>query len=180
MFKLSGVVILALAVSGCSTFAVPRYSADAETVSALRAVGEVKVKVGAFGNGPGDQSRAGVITCRGFGPVKTPNAEPYSEYVRKALISELLMANIYAESAPVELTGTLDKLNFSSNSGKWVSAMTLTSSNGSSLSVEDTYKFTTSFIGETACTQTALAGMGAVQELIKKAVRDPGFPKLLK
>ena len=180
MLKLSAAVVLTLTITGCSTFAVPRYSADAETVSALRSMGEVKVNVGPFNNGPGDQSKSGVLTCRAFGPVKTPNAEAYSEYVRKALISELVMANLYAEKAPVELTGTLDKLNFSSNSGKWVSGLTLKSSNGNSLSVEDTYKFTTSFIGETACTQTALAGLGAVQELIKKAVRDPSFPKLLK
>ncbi len=113
--------------------------------------------------------------CRGVGPIKTPDGEPFSGFVRKAFLDELRMANAFSESAPVTLTGNLDAIDFSSNSGQWNLALTVKSSNGKVMSVSDAYAYTSSFYGETACNQTAQAFMPAVQNLVGKVVCSPQF-----
>jgi len=134
------------------------------------------VNVGAFGaTKPGEKE----IMCRGVGPIKTPDGEPFSEFVRKAMLDELKISTIYSANAPVTLTGNLDAIDFSSASGSWNLALTLKSSNGKSISVAEQYAFTSSFYGETACNQTAQALMPAVQNLVGKAVRSPEFPALV-
>ncbi|CAM5786380.1 hypothetical protein CCAE64S_01752 [Castellaniella caeni] len=57
--------------------------------------------------------------------------------------------------------------------------LTLKSSNGRSMSLTESYPYTTSFYGETACNQTAQALMPAVQDLVGKAVRSPEFKTLV-
>lgn len=162
--------------AGCSTYAAPRYAVSTDNVVALRALNGNTVNVGAFeATEPGKSE----IMCRGVGPIKTPDGEPYSEFIRKAFLDELRMANVYSPNAPVTLTGHLDTVDFSSASGQWNLAMTINSSNGKSLSVSENYAFTTSFYGETACNQTAQAFMPAVQNLVGKVVRSPEFPVLL-
>jgi hypothetical protein len=170
------VMSLASFVSGCSTYAVSRYSVSVENVTGLRKLNGQTVNVGPF-TAKGAESSS--IGCRAVGPIKTPDGEPFSQYVRKAFISELTMAEVYSAAASVTLTGTLDHLDFSSTSGAWQMGLTVSSSNGKSLHVEESYDFSSSFFGETACNQTAQAFMPGVQDLIGKLVRDPGFKTLL-
>jgi len=176
----AGIALLVLA--GCSTYAVPRYSVSADTVAALRAVGEVKVDVGAFAdqNAPGANDRPGEMMCRGVGPIKTPDGETYAEYIRKALISELIIADIYAQGSPTSLTGTVSGLDFSSTSGTWTVGLEIKSNNGRSVAVTNIYKYKSSFVGETACNQTAQAALGAIQDTIKRVVTHADFKALLK
>ena len=101
------------------------------------------------------------------------------EFVRKALLDELKIANSYSPSAPVTITGNLDAIDFSSNSGNWNLALTVKASNGKSMSVSESYAYTSSFYGETACNQTAQAFMPAVQNLVGKVVRSPEFIALV-
>ena len=117
--------------------------------------------------------------CSGVGPIKTPDGEPFSEFIRKALIDELKMANAFSTTAPVTLTGNLDQIDFSSHTGNWNLAMTIKSSNGRFLAVTEEYSYTTSWYGETACNQTAQALMPAVQNLVGRIVRSPDFIALL-
>ena len=171
------VVILSVTVlSGCSTYAAQRYSISADNVTALRALGGKTLNVGSF-----TSSQPGLkeIMCRGVGPIKTPDGEPFADFIRKALIDELRMANAYAVNAPITLTGNLTQIDFSSNSGNWTLALTVSSSNGKSLTITENYPYTTSFYGETACNQTAQALMPAVQNLVGKVVRSPEFLTLL-
>jgi len=168
---------LLAALSGCSTYAIPNYSISADTVADLRTKVPGKVALGDFKSAEGI---TGDIMCRGVGPVKTPEGEPYAQYIRNALRSELIMAERYDEASPMLLTGNLDTFTFSSNSGNWTVGLTVASSNGKSLRVEQQHDFTTSFFGETACNQTAQAGMGAVQKTIGAVVRDPAFPSLVR
>jgi hypothetical protein len=164
-------------LTGCSTFATSRYSSSVDNVMSLREHKGQKVKVGNFTSfEPG----LSVITCRGVGPVKSPDGEPYSEYIRKALTDELKMAEVYSVDSPVTLTGQLNSMNFSSTSGNWEMSLTVNSSNGTSVTVNENYKYTTSYVGETACQQTAQAFMPAVQDLIGKLVRGPEFKTLIK
>jgi hypothetical protein len=117
--------------------------------------------------------------CRGVGPIKTPDGEPFSEYVRKAPLNELQNANAYSASAPVTITGNLDAIDFSSTVGSWNMALSVASSNGRSMAVYESYSFTSSFYGETACNQTAQALMPAVQNLIGKLVQSSEFIELV-
>jgi hypothetical protein len=166
-------------LTGCSTYAASRYSISAETVSALRAYRPQTVAVAPFtATKPGESE----ITCRGVGPIKTPDGEPFEEFIRKALIAELTIAEIYAASAPVTLTGRVEDIDFSSGwtDAAWTIRLAVSSSNGKKLVVAENYAFKSSYVGEVACNQTAHALMPAVQNLVGKVVRDPGFAELLR
>ncbi|MDP9033527.1 MAG: hypothetical protein M3O50_01865 [Myxococcota bacterium] len=170
------VVVLAVLIApGCSTYAVSRYAVSAPNVAALRMLRGHPINVGAFSAA----EEVSKIDCRAVGPIKTPDAESFTEYVRAALISELEMAEVYSVTAPVTLTGTLDQIDFSSVSGQWNLGLTVVSSNGKRLRVDETYGFTSSYFGETACNQTAQAFMPGVQDLIAKLVKDPAFRSLV-
>lgn len=177
MKYLPAVILASVMISGCSTYSANRYSISTDNVVALRSLNGKTVNIGSF-TGTRDANRSEIM-CRGVGPIKTPDSEAFPEYVRKALLDELRIANAHSSSAPVTLTGNLDSIDFSSNSGSWNLALTVKSSNGKSLSLNESYKFTSSFYGETACNQTAQALMPAVQNLVGKLVRSPEFPSLL-
>jgi hypothetical protein len=52
--------------------------------------------------------------CRGVGPIKTPDGEPFADFVKSALVSELKIAGVYAPGAPAQITGRLNSIDFSS------------------------------------------------------------------
>jgi hypothetical protein len=169
-------LLLILVLVGCSTYAVDRYSISADNVTAFRALDVEKISVGEFTSfKPGLKE----IMCRGVGPIKTPDGNSFAEYIRESFIDELQIAEIYSTVAPIILTGHLENINFSSADGKWNLALTIKSSNEQSILVEEEYRYTTSFYGETACNQTAQALMPSVQNLIKKIVTNPNFPNLV-
>jgi hypothetical protein len=163
--------------SACSSYAVTPYGVSVANVAALKQTSGQTVGVKLF-------TATGVskteINCRAVGPVKTPDGQPFEEYIRKAFIDELKVADLYSESSPVTLGGNLDQIDFSSTSGNWVMGVTLKSSNGRSLAVTNTYSYETSFVGEKACALSAQAFGPAVQALVGKIVNDPEFAGLLK
>jgi len=183
-----GLLLVALLGAACSSYTIPRYGLSAENVTGLKKVGQ-KVNVGRFTATPLGRAEIG---CRGRGPVRTADQRPFEDYIRRALIDELKIAEMFAESAPVTLTGHLAKLDFSSMKGEWLMDLTFTSSNGRSLviSIVHDYKtgpgFTFPQLGgqssadERACTETAQAFPGAVQVLIGKLVHHPEFAALVK
>jgi len=168
--------LIVTVASGCSTYSATRYSISADNVVALRSLNGKVLNVGAFtATTPGQTE----LTCRAVGPIKTPDGETFSEFVRKALLDELRIANAYSATAPVTLTGNLDSIDFSSNSGSWNLALTVKSSNGRSMSVSESFVYASSWYGETACNQTAQALMPAVQNLVGKVVRSQEFISLV-
>lgn len=172
-------IILLIAIillSGCSTYSASRYSMSADNVVALRTHDGKTINVGPFSSTKGVHSE---IMCRAVGPIKTPDGESFSEYIRKALIDELRIANVFSPAAPVTLTGNLDQIDFDSNMGYWNLELTVKSSNAKVMTVTENYSYTTSFFGETACNQTAQALMPAVQNLVGKIVRSPDFLSLI-
>ncbi|MBZ9559975.1 MULTISPECIES: hypothetical protein [unclassified Modicisalibacter] len=175
MKKTLAVIAMALVVSGCSTYSANRYSPSTDNVVALRSMNDTPINVGNFTAATPGQSE---IMCRAVGPIKTPDGKPFAEFIKKAFVDELRMAEVYSDEAPVTLKGHLDDINFSSASGTWSLALTVNSSNGKSMSVMETYDYSTSFYGETACNQTAQALMPAVQNLVGKVVRSPEFEQL--
>jgi hypothetical protein len=171
------VAVTGLVLAGCATFDVGRYGVSVENNAALKKLGGSKVAVGAFtATEPGRKE----IACRGVGPIKTPDEQPFEYQVRKALIDELTVADLLADSAPVTLTGLVNKLDFDSMAGEWVLDVTLKSSNGQSLTAASKYNYGFTYIGETACARTAKSFVPAVQLLIGKLVHDPKFGDLLR
>src|SRR5688572_25727378 len=127
------ILVLTIVVTGCSHHAAARYAVSADNVSQLRTFrGQTVVGVGPFTAAEPGRSE---ITCRGAGPVKTPDGEPFEEFIRKAFIADMTLAEIYAPTAPIMLTGRLDSIDFSSGmtDGGWDIAMTIVSSNGKRL-----------------------------------------------
>ena len=166
-----------LILTGCSTFDTPRYSVSADTVTALRMLNGKTINVGMFTSSKPEEMTE--IACRAAGPVKPPDGQTFHGFIRKALIDELKMANVFSESAPVTLTGNLNNIDFSSTSGTWVLSLTVTSSNGQSATVDETYSFDPSYAAVTACAQTAQAFVPAVQDLIGKLVGGRDFQRLV-
>jgi hypothetical protein len=169
-------IVLALFISGCSTYAANRYSISADNVTELKTLSGKQLNVGQF-----TATKPGLteIMCRGVGPIKTPDGETFENYIREAFIDDLKLSELYSENSSVTLTGNLDNIDFSSNSGTWDLSLTIKSSNGKVISVSETHSFKTSFYGETACNQTAQALMPAVQDLISKIIRNPEFSLLV-
>lgn len=170
-------LLVSLAVLvGCSTYAADRYSISADNVTALRNLNGKQLNVGPFSS-----SEPGLteILCRGLAPIKTPDGETFAEFIRESLIDELKIANVYSPTARVILTGHLNDIDFSSADGAWNLSLIVKSSNGASMTVTESYAFTSSYVGDVACAQTAQALMPAVQNLIGKVINSPEFSTLL-
>lgn len=170
-------LFVALFLGGCSTYATNPYSISADDVVALRSISVKGVDVGAFTATKPGLSR---IMCRAVGPITTPSGVPFSQYIRKAFVDELKIAEKYSPHSSTVLSGNLDSIDFSSERGLWHLVLTVSSSNGRSISVSENYAYATSFFGETACNQTAQALMPATQALMGKMIHNPGFPGLLR
>jgi len=166
-----------LVLAGCSTYATGRYSISPDNVVVLRNYENVRISVGEFtATEPGLTE----LSCRMAMPIQTPDKTTFEEYIRQAFIDEMQIAGIYSEDAPVILTGHLDKISFSSMSGKWYIDLTVTTKGGQSISVQTIYDYSSSFFGEAACNQTAQAFVPAVQELIKSVILHDEFPEIIR
>lgn len=170
------VIALTIFISGCSTYAANRYAVSVDNVTALKKLNDTQISVGQF-----TATKSGIteIMCRGLGPIKTPDGETFENYIRKAFIDELKLAELYSKNSSIMLTGNLDHIDFSSNSGIWNLAVTIKSTNGKAITASENYSYTTSFYAETACDQTAQALMPAIQDLISNIIRDPKFSSLI-
>jgi hypothetical protein len=159
-----------ISMSGCSTYAVQRYSVKADNVVAYRATNK-KFSVGTFTSKEAGQKE---IMCRGVGPIKTPDNQSFADYIAGAITDELKMAGAFDAKAPVSLSGKLDEVQFDSMSGLWTLSLTINASSGKSIQKQEKYKYTTSYYGETACNQTAQAFMPAVQNLLGQFSNETG------
>jgi hypothetical protein len=169
-------IVSVLALAGCDTLAATRYSINADNVVNLRQYNGGSVNVGSFTSATPGQSE---IMCRAAGPIKTPDGEPFSEYVKKALLDEMKIAGIYNQNAPITLSGRLEQTELNSVSGKWILVLSVTSSTGGSLTESEAFNFTTSFAAIVACREAATAFMPAVQNLIGRIIRNPEFRRLM-
>lgn len=109
----------------------------------------------------------------------------HTQYIQKAFEDELKIAGAYTQGSPrVSIGGKVNKLEFSSSkgltSGYWQIDITLDSTNGKKLDVSEYYEFKSGFSANEACRNTAEAYSRAVQNLVGKAVKSPGFGDLLK
>lgn len=169
-------IFFAVLLKSCFPVNAPRYSSSVTIVNALQALGDKKISVGKFSSSDPTNNK---ITCRAIGFITPPNGEPFVDYVRNAFIEELTIAKIYSDTSLIILTAYLDKIEFSSHYGRWDLAITITSSNGKSMSVAERYEFNATFDGERACDYTARSLAPAVQNLLRQAVLSHEFASLL-
>ena len=173
------IVIVALALSACSTYMPQRYTIAADTNVALKAIPVGNINVGAF-KGPTGFDNA----CRAAGPIAPPDGLSFEAYIQKALADELKVAGKFDDKTPkVTLSGVVEQLAFSSargvTGGSWDIGLRVNSSNGKSTFVSEHYEFNSGYVADTACKQTAEAYLPAVQDLIGKLVKSPEFLKLV-
>jgi hypothetical protein len=173
------VFLLALGLSGCSTYMPQRYSISADNNVALKAVEAGNINVASF-KGPANFDS----NCRAAGPIAPPDNMSFEAYIQKALADELKVAGKFDDKAPkVTLSGELEQLAFSSSrgltGGSWDIGLRVKSSNGKFIVVAEHYEFNSGFIADTACKQTAEAYYPAVQNLIGKLVKSQDFPALV-
>ncbi len=174
VIALCGVALLSAA---CSTMTPARYAVSIDNNQALKQYAGSKARVASISSAANYDAN-----CRLMGPIQASDGMTIPQFIEKAFNDELKFANIYSDQG-VTLTGSLMRIAFSSSSqltnGWWDLALTLTSNNGKSMSVESRYEFKSGFDAITACNQTAQALGPAVQDLIKKTVTDPQFSALL-
>jgi hypothetical protein len=169
MLLLVGVVL-----AGCETYSAPRYGISADNVVALKSLAPSRIKVGAFA-----EPQKFADGCRAAGPITAGDGLGFAAYIRKALIDELKIAGVYDDNGSVVLTGTVTNLAFSSTIAFWDIALTVTSSNGRSVSVQEHYEFPSSFAAVTACKRVADGYFPAVQNLLQKLIASPDFRGLV-
>lgn len=174
--EILGIALVGL-LSGCSTMTPPRYSVSVDNVEILRQYGDKQGSVADF-----ELAAQFDSNCRLMGPIEPADGLTVPEFIARAFNDEFKMAGIYSASGN-QITGVIDRISFSSISGItggwWDIAITLNSSNGKTLKVENKYEFKSGFDAITACNQTADALTPAVQDLIKSAVSNPSFESLL-
>lgn len=167
-------VALAFFVAGCETYSAPRYGMSADNIVALKGLAPAQIAVGPFAEA--QQFSDG---CRAAGPIMAADRLGFAAYIRKAFIDELKIAGVYADNGSVTLTGTLDKLAFSSTVAYWDIWLTVRSSNGRSISVQEHYAFDGAFAAVTACKRVADAYFPAVQNVLQKLIASPDFRSLV-
>lgn len=168
-------VAVGLLLAGCETYSAPRYGASVDNVMALKKFAPAQVNVGTF-----DEPKQFGAGCRAAGPITASDQLTFASYISKALSDELKLAGVYDPNGKVTLTGSLDKLFFSSADGYWDIALTVRSSNGNSVSVTEHYKFAPAFSASNGCKRVADAYFPAVQNVIQKVINSPEFPALIR
>ncbi len=169
--------VVLTAVGGCSTMTPARYAPSADTNQVLRKYAGTKVQLTQLA-APASYD----ANCRFMGPIQAADGQSIPEFVKNAFNDEFKFADIYSKDG-ISLEGALSQVEFSSISGVtdgwWELGIVLKSTNGKTLWKLSRTEFKSGFDAVTACNQTAQALGGAVQDLIKAAVTDPGFKALL-
>lgn len=167
-----------LALSACSTMQPPRYAVSVDNIQTLKKFKEIKGEFASL-----NQQTKFSSNCRMMGPIEPADGLTIPQFITKAFNDELKMAERYS-SDTVQITGDITKIEFSSISGLtngyWDIGLSLKSSNGESLTVNNKYSFKSGFDAITACNATADALSPAVQDLIYVTVNHPDFSKLMK
>ena len=171
------VLLFTLSISACSTMQPPRYAVSIHNVESLKELENAQFYVSEL-----DQSAEFKSTCRLIGFIEPADGLTMSEFITKAFNDEARMANVYSKDG-VSISGNVNKIVFSSvkgvTNGYWDIGITLYSTNGESMTVDNIYNFKSGFDAITACNATADALSPAVQDLISKTINDPRFFQLL-
>jgi len=120
------------------------------------------------------------LPCRQAGLVRAPGEMTYPEYIRESLITELQMAGLYDPESIIQLSGYLERIRFSSTSGRWEITLRLSCGGRSTLGVVSSFEYVAGRSAQTACVNTANALMPAVQEMWLELVLNERFGGLIR
>lgn len=176
MKKLFLILIAPLFLSACVRY-IDGYNSDPAIVSALGAYGNKKIRVVDFDSALGEGYAS---SCRGYNLIATPGKVGLVRYIQNAFISELELAGLYSPDSSLILKGTVTQILVETlEQGKWTIRMTMLSSNGRSISVNEQLPFKANIAGQYACQTASDMYPYAVRNLIRKLVTAPGFKLLL-
>lgn len=174
---LLSIAMASAVLTGCTTMSGARYNVSVDNNQALKAHAGAAIRLATLDSVTYDAN------CRLAGPIKPLDGMTIPQLIQKAFNDEFKFADVYSENG-IALNGKMDKIAFSSSEGLtngwWDLGITLSSSNGRSMSVSNRYDFKSGFDAMTACNHTAQALGPAIQDLIKKVVTDPAFGSLVR
>lgn len=178
--KLLAMAGVALSLAACETTTSYPYQPSTQNVMAFQAAlkpSNTKIQLGAFTR---DQAINTTPACRMMGPVDVAPGKTVETYIRDAFQAELFQAGVLDASQGAVVMGRLDALDLNSfGTGSWSLTMTLSSNlDQAGYQVSNTYPFSSSFSAVSACNNAAAAFGPAVNDLIGKAIQDPGFKRI--
>ncbi|MGC2166275.1 MAG: hypothetical protein WA632_09705 [Gallionella sp.] len=160
-------------LSGCQAYSTGRYEPSADNVGKLHSFTGKTLSVGKFSS---TSSVISQVSCNYLFPIKTPDGDHFSDFIRKAIIDELMASNMYSSSSGLSINGNVEDIEFSSSEGFWKLSVRVNFSNGKSVEVAENYTFRGNPNAEGAiCSESAQQLIPAVQNLIGKIIRSPEF-----
>jgi len=175
------IALLAIsALAGCTTAVSQRYALSDGHPQAIKALGITGVKFAKF------EEPAGTFRdlCRQQAFLRLADNVTHAQYIQRAFEDELKAAGAMAAGQPpaVVIGGKVNRVEFGTMTGLtggfWKIGLTLTSSNGTTLDLDEDYRFEAGFAAVYACQNAADAFPRAVQHLVGKAVQSPSFASL--
>ncbi len=173
----SSIVLAAFLFTGCG-IKTGEYNVSADNVQTLKDYKELKLDVSNFtATNSGESS----VMCRLAETISTPKGEPFSDYIKEALISELKMAGVYEKNSELKISGNLNKIYGSTMFGNayWEINVTITSSNGKSITVNTKRDYPSSYLASTACNNMGTSFAPTIKQLIGDIVNHKDFSELL-
>ena len=182
MFRAILITIVAIAMSACSSYMAPRYGVSTDNVLFLKQyarTSSVKVKVNEF---TASKDVKQEIMCRLAGPVRPSAGTTFQEYIREALVNELLLAEAYSTDADITIDGVLESIDFdtSGENAEWFIKLKLSSNGFNTFTIDHEADFSTTWAAERACAEIAYSLVPAVQDLIEKIINHPEFEKIFR
>jgi outer membrane murein-binding lipoprotein Lpp len=171
-------LLATLLFTGCG-IRTNEYNVSADNVQTLRNYENLKMDVSTFTATNKDESS---VMCRLAETVSTPKGEPFSEYIKDAFVSELKMAEVYDKNSDLKISGNLNKIYGSSMFGNayWEMDVTVTSSNGNSITVNTKRDYPSSYLASSACNNMGTSFAPSIKQLIGDILEHKDFPKLVK
>lgn len=173
----SSVVLATVLFTGCG-IKTSEYNVSADNVQKLRDYKELKLDVSNFTATKAGESS---ILCRLAETVSTPKGESFEEYIKDALISELKMAGTFDKNSDLKVSGNLNNIYGSTMFGDayWEINVTITSTNGKSLTVNTKREYPSSYLASTACNNMGTSFSPTIKQLIADILNHKDFPSLL-
>ncbi len=171
-------LLATLLFTGCG-IKTNEYNVSADNVQTLRNYQDLKLDVSNFTASNKDESS---VMCRLAETVSTPKGEPFFEYIKDAFVSELKMAGVYDKNSDLKISGNLNKIYGSSMFGNayWEMDVTVTSSNGNSITVNTKRDYPSSYLASTACNNMGTSFAPSVKQLIGDILDHKDFSKLVR
>ena len=158
-------------ITGCSSMNVRRFTPDptGRTLIEKHVKNKLSVKVVML------KEDKNSIMCRMAGNIYLLNKMTYSQYIEDAFKKVLISVDRFSEdkSKGSRIDIDLQRVTFSSASGKWYIDSIVKVNNNSGVKINTATDFGTSWSAESACNNVANAFDGAVDDFIKTVLSHP-------